>query len=68
MLLERYRCGIVMEDWSFGSFLGALTKAMRVYGTSEYDKMVAQCKTALLEELNWDYQFDKIKPLLPASV
>ncbi len=68
MLIERYRCGIVMEDWSFPSFLGALTKAMRIYGTAEYDSMVVQCKTALLEELNWDYQFDKIKPLLPASV
>jgi hypothetical protein len=68
MLIERYGCGIVMEDWSFPAFFSALSKAMRIYETDEYDTMVEQCKTALQAELNWDHQFEKIKPLLPTSV
>ena len=68
MLIERYGCGIVMEDWSFSGFSRAVLKAMRIYGTSEYHSMVGKCKDALLEELNWDCQFEKVKPLLPALV
>ena len=68
MLLTRYKCGILMENWSFDAFHAAIAKAMRLYGTSEYAMMVDCCKTALLEELNWDQQFDRVKMLLPASI
>jgi hypothetical protein len=65
MLIERYRCGIVMEDWTFTAFEAALRKARRLYGTSEYERMVSGCKQALTEELNWDHQFERVRPLLP---
>ncbi|MDX2181875.1 MAG: hypothetical protein SFV18_19940 [Bryobacteraceae bacterium] len=65
MLIERYGCGIVMDDWSFKSFQAALTEARRIYGTPAYQAMVDGCRTATLEELNWDYQFARVRRLLP---
>ena len=68
MLVERYQCGIVMDDWRLTSFQSAISRAVKLYGTSAYDNMVQRCKSALLAELNWDHQFEKIKPMLPASI
>jgi hypothetical protein len=68
MLVERYQCGIVMENWEYPAFLVAIAKGMQLYGTGEYDRMVSGCRTALTEELNWDRQFDKVRGLLPASL
>ena len=68
MLIERYGCGIVMEDWTLTAFESAIRRAQRLYGTSEYERMVSGCKQALLEELNWDHQFERVRPLLPKTV
>jgi len=68
MLVERYGCGIVMDNWEYPAFLRAVSAAMRVYGTAEYEEMVEACRTALLEELNWDCQFAKVRPLLPSEL
>jgi hypothetical protein len=68
MLIERYGCGIVMDDWTFEAFERSIRRAQRIYGTREYDIMVNRCKQALLQELNWDHQFARISPLLPAKV
>jgi glycosyltransferase involved in cell wall biosynthesis len=67
MLLERYRCGILMQDWSFPSFQAAVTRAMRLFGTPRYAEMVANCRKAVQEELNWETQFNKVKRLLPEA-
>lgn len=63
-LVERYECGIVMDDWSYESFYRALRRALRLYGTSQYADMVANCRVAVAEELNWEHQFEAVKPYL----
>ncbi len=65
MLLKRYRCGILMNDWSFKSFQAAVTKAMRIFGTDRYAELVEGCREAVRRELNWEAQFHKVKRLLP---
>lgn len=65
MLLERYGCGILMDDWSLTAFKRALVEAVSIFGTTNYDAMVAACRTAAIEELNWETQFNKIIPRLP---
>jgi glycosyltransferase involved in cell wall biosynthesis len=64
MIVERYQCGFVMNDWSFESFSRAMETAMSSYGTSAYDRMVENCRAAMEEELNWDHQFARVRPLL----
>jgi len=64
MFVQRYKCGIVMKDWSFDSFYEAIQHALKIYGTEEYDAMVENCRRAFLEELNWEKQFEKVKPFL----
>ena len=65
MLIERYKCGILMDDWSFSSFRAAVRKAMKTWRTPAYAQMVENCKRATAEELNWDAQFEKIRSFLP---
>ncbi|HEX5445129.1 MAG TPA: hypothetical protein VFW87_14920 [Pirellulales bacterium] len=63
-LVERYRCGIVMDDWSYESFYRAVCRALRLYGTSQYADMVENCRVAVAEELNWEHQFEAVRPYL----
>ena len=68
MLVDRYGCGVLMEDWSFEAFHSAVQRAGAIFGTPEYDRMVAGCRRAVECELNWPAQFQKVKRLLPASL
>lgn len=63
-LVERYGCGIVMDDWSYESFYRALRRALRLYGTPDYGAMVENCRIAVDEELNWEHQFEAVRPYL----
>lgn len=63
-LVDQYECGIVMKDWSYESFRTSLIKAQEMYGTSQYDRMVDNCKYAAEVELNWDHQFNKLSSFL----
>lgn len=65
LLVERYGCGIVMDDWSYEAFYAALRRALRLYGTSGYTEMVENCRIAVAEELHWDFQFEGVRPYLP---
>ena len=65
MLITRYRCGIVMDDWSFQAFYDALRRALALVGTPEYDAMVENCRRAVAQELNWERQFEKVRRHLP---
>lgn len=65
LLVERYRCGILMKDWSFAAFREALEQALALFGTPAYEQMVANCRRAVEHELNWDAQFAKLRPHLP---
>jgi glycosyltransferase involved in cell wall biosynthesis len=64
MLVQRYKCGIVMDNWSFDSFYEAIRQALEIYGTDRYNAMVENCRKAFIEELNWEKQFEKVKPFL----
>lgn len=66
LLVERYQCGVLMEDWSFRAFAAALNRAQKLFGTLEYERMVAGCGRAVECELNWPAQFEKVKSLLPS--
>jgi hypothetical protein len=68
MIVDRYDCGVVMRDWSFESFHLALKKCMKIYGTSRYADLVANCRRAADAELNWDKQFEKIRRFLPSGL
>lgn len=63
--VERYGCGIVMDDWGFPAFLVAVKRARSLFGTSEYDRMVAGCGRAVDSEVNWPAQFKKLALHLP---
>lgn len=67
LLVERYRCGIVMRDWSFGAYREAVTQALSLVDTSEYTRLVRNCRRAVRAELNWTAQFGKVRRLLPSA-
>jgi hypothetical protein len=65
--IDRYGCGIVMDNWSCSAFLAAVKRARSLFGTSEYDRMVAGCGRAVECEVNWPAQFGKLAPHLPIA-
>lgn len=65
LLVERYRCGIVMRDWSFEAFRDAVAEALRDFGTPRYRNLVRNCARAVRAELNWPAQFGKLQRILP---
>lgn len=68
MLLNRYRCGLLMEDWSYAAFSAALKQAHDLFGTDQYAEMVENCVRAVKQELNWEAQFAKLMRLLPRNL
>lgn len=64
LILERYRCGILMPDWNFDTFVATLRRAMDLYQTGAWTEMVANCRRAVEAELNWEAQFAKLQPYL----
>lgn len=62
MLVERYRCGLVMDSWDLSAFLSAIDRALMLYPTRAYVQMVENCRIAAERELNWDAQFTKLVP------
>jgi len=66
-LVERYGCGLIMDDWSPTNFLRTLRIARRIYGTSAYREMVANCNHAADEEFNWEHQYKRIESRVKAA-
>lgn len=64
MLINRYNCGLIMQDWTFDSFYEAIQLGMEYFGTEKYEQMVKNCLKATKEELNWETQMDKLKTFL----
>jgi glycosyltransferase involved in cell wall biosynthesis len=64
MIINRYKCGILMEDWNFDAFYAAIQQALKIYGTDHYNTMVANCRKAFAQELHWEKQFEKVRPFL----
>lgn len=61
MLLDRYKCGILLDDWGFDAFVAGLRKAMAEVNTPRWQAMVNGCEKAVATELTWDAQFEKLK-------
>lgn len=64
LLIRRYRCGLLMENWSFAAYDEAIQRALHLYGTPAYSELVHNCARAVEAELNWETQFEKLKPHL----
>ena len=60
-LIQKYKCGILLKNWSFDAFLDGLRYAMMIYKTPLYQQMRENCIKAAKEELNWDAQ---MKPVM----
>jgi glycosyltransferase involved in cell wall biosynthesis len=60
-MIEAYGCGVLLDDWSEEAFVAAFERASKLYRTSAWDEMVANCETAFRRELNWERQFEKLK-------
>lgn len=69
-VLERYDCGIAMEDWTLTAFSAAIDDALKIYQTrhDRYTELVENCRRAYSAELNWQAQFEKIAARLPARL
>lgn len=63
MICKRYDCGIVMEDYSFESFLRSIKQALDL-DKSRYLELVDNCNKAILTELNWDTQMKAVMKFL----
>jgi len=65
-IVEKYDCGILLQDWSLTSFERGLEEAEEVFRSTRYDQLVANCRQAHEEELCWERQFELLRPFLPA--
>jgi hypothetical protein len=59
-LVNRYKCGIVADDWSLLALRSALNYAVSILGTEAYDTMEAGCARAVQEELNMATQVKRV--------
>lgn len=64
-IIERYDCGIVMRDWSYGAFREAVTRAADEMGTPRHAEMIENCRRAVRAELNWEHAFARVARHLP---
>ncbi len=60
-IIDRYGCGLLLDEWSLDALLDGLERASRIYSTGKWDEMVAGCEEAFTGELNWERQFEKLK-------
>lgn len=67
-LIERYGCGLVMDDWSPTSFERSLREALRIYSSPVYAEMVANCEKATAEQFSWEIQYKRIEPKIKAAL
>lgn len=63
MICKRYDCGIVMEDFTFDSFLKSIKFAMDLE-KSRYQELVNNCIEAVKNELHWEKQMEKVVTML----
>jgi hypothetical protein len=67
-IVNRFGCGIIMEDWSVWSVQRAMRRALKLYESDAYAQMVKNCADASMQFLNWDSQFDRIRPRIAAAL
>lgn len=65
-ILRKYECGILAKDFTVGAMAEALERAMGLFETPSYDRMVQNCLDAYSDFLNWDAQFMRFAKTLPS--
>lgn len=60
-LIERYGCGLLLENWDLSSYRAGLKKMLQLAATPAWERMVDNCRHAVERELNWDAQFAKVR-------
>jgi hypothetical protein len=63
-IIRKWKCGLLMDDWTFGSFRRTLERALQAAKSDYYCELAANCRRAMREELSWDRQFDRLIPLV----
>jgi hypothetical protein len=58
-ILMRYRCGVLLRDWSLEAMEDGLEEAMRLLNSHKYDVLVENCVRARAH-LNWNEQFKSV--------
>lgn len=67
-LIERYDCGILLDNWTYQAFREGYEYAMEIRDSERYAELVANCVSAYESALNWESQFRKILPTLAQSL
>ena len=63
-LVERYACGIVLDDWSLASLKKAVEEARVAPMRGDYEEMVEERMPVARKDLCWDRQFEKLAHFL----
>lgn len=63
-IARKYHCALVSDDWGIDSFCHTMADASLLAGTATYDRLVANCAAARRAEINWDFQFAKVRAAL----
>jgi glycosyltransferase involved in cell wall biosynthesis len=67
-IARRHDCAIVMDDWTEEALARAMARAMSIYGSDRYDRMVANCVEAAETALGWPRQADALRPALAEAL
>lgn len=59
-VIRKWRCGLLLDDWSAEAMRSRLRQAIRMIGTDDHKEMVQNCLTAMQRELAWPVQFEKV--------
>jgi hypothetical protein len=57
-IIERFKLGLLIKDWSQNAFQDSIRAADTVYQTDLFDEMVESCLRANAQYLSWDRQFE----------
>ena len=63
-IIEKYDCGIILDDWSLRALRKGLLYGLRIFGTGQYESLVENCRTAVRTELNREHQYRDVVQLI----
>jgi hypothetical protein len=63
-IIDKYKCGVIVEDWSLEAMKDAMHNALQNYQSPAYRDMYENCLEACTAELNWGAQFEKVLAFL----
>ncbi len=59
-VIQKWRCGLLLDDWSVGAMRARLKQAVRMIGSDDHQEMINNCLVAMQRELAWPVQFEKV--------